>query len=159
MKSKPLFIIFISLIIMCNVPLQATTFTNTTHQQILKNNIDNLTLVQNQIFTLAQKIFFPTSTVDSSIENDLARINNSIDDVNKSLYSYSTKLSDNSSEKRDAFLLINAANYIKSSVYELSSLATQASPSEKMLTLERYFNYRVYASNSIRLVANLLSSK
>lgn len=157
MKSKLLFMLFMSFILLSHAPLEASNFSNITHQEIINTNIDQLTLIQNQIFALAQKILFSSIAGDSSSKNDTARINSSIDEVSKSLYNYASKLSDDSSEKRDTFLLINAANYIKSSLYELNSLAAQDSPPEKITTLERYFNYRVYATNTIKLVANLLS--
>ncbi len=38
-------------------------------------------------------------------------------------------------------------------------LNTQTAVSEKMITLERYFNFRVYANNSIGLVNKIVLSK
>lgn len=38
-------------------------------------------------------------------------------------------------------------------------LNTQTAVSEKVITLERYFNFRVYADNSIGLVNKIVLSK
>ncbi len=38
-------------------------------------------------------------------------------------------------------------------------LNTQTAVSEKMITLERYFNFRVYANSSIGLVNKIVLSK
>lgn len=142
MKTKSLLILLLSSIFLFTTPTQAASMPNIKHREMINGYIDQLNLIQNQVFTVAQKILFSSTTSPSSVTDDLNRISTSINAVNRSMYNYVDSLADDTPEKRDILLLLNAVNYIKSSLYELNLLATQPSPPDKLTTLERYFNYR-----------------
>lgn len=150
-KLKACLAVLLSSILICTVSIQA----NSTPSDIQKY-IDDLSLIQQQIFTLTQYIVFPQSE-DAPIEAGLNHINTALTTVNTKL---NTALSKSTEEPhtRELRLLLNVVNYMYNSLYELELLTKNDSQTEKLLILQNYFNFRVYASNTLNFVKNLLST-
>lgn len=157
MKSrfKYITIIFLCIILMFHPSLYASNASNTSNQDMEKY-ITNLTLLKNHMYTLSQTVVFSWDE-NSSADDALMRLNTSLNTTAKEISLELTDTAPNTPLYRNLLILLNATNYLKAALYELEILSGQNNPADKIRTLERYFNFLVYATNSIRFFDNLQS--
>nr|WP_307992130.1 hypothetical protein [uncultured Niameybacter sp.] len=157
MKSrfKYITIIFLCIILILHPSLYASNASKTSDQDMGKY-ITNLTLIKNHMYTLSQTVVFSWDE-DSSADDALMRLNTSLNNTAKEISLELTDTAPNTPLYRNLLILLNATNYLKGALYELEVLSGQNNPAEKIRTLERYFNFLVYATNSIRFFDNLQS--
>lgn len=159
-KIKVLLTLLLAGILMVQIPIQAVGMESAEHVQMINKYVDTLTLIQKRIFTLAPKIIFDgVGTSKEENTNGLKILTDTLDSIDKELGDQIGSSTDENFSDRDVLLLLNAVNYMKSSLFELKLLNTQSAISEKMTTLERYFNFRIYANNSIGLVSRLVNNQ
>ena len=154
-KFKLTLTILLSFILIINTSLYASTLPSNSQQDV-QQYISNLILLKNNMYTLAQEIVFSwddTSSADDALTRLHSSLNNTANKIGLNLNS----APQDSSLYRNLLILFNATNYLKAALYELELLAQQNTPSEKIRTLERYFNFLIYANNSIRFFDNLQS--
>lgn len=158
-KIKVLLTLLLAGILIIQIPLQAGEMASNQHVEMINNYVDKLTLIQRRIFTLAPKIIFDgEGASEQENANGLKILTDTLDTIDKELGGSLSPDTDENFSDRDILLLLNAINYMKSSLFELKLLNTQTAISEKMTTLERYFNFRIYANNSIGLVSRLVNN-
>ena len=134
-KLKSYTIIFV---LICATTLQASQIQNSTVQKYL----DELLLIQNQVFTLAQRVVCPLEDITTAQHANMLHLENSLDSINKKLTEALTTITENNETSRELRLLLTAVNYIQNSLYELRDYCSKQNAPEKLLILERFFNFR-----------------
>lgn len=157
MKFKSYLLIFIASILIFTSSLFATAITNPTYKQTVTNYIEQLSQLQNQVFTLARKATFGSPESKSTFNSELDFINNSLKKTMDSMNSYYQTLPPKSTEKRNMLILVNASTLIESSLFQLNAINNTDSDVEKMVLLEDYFRFKVEATDTLNLVQHLLS--
>ena len=74
-----------------------------------------------------------------------------------SINTYYQTLPQNSIEKRNMLILVNAATLLESSLFQLNALNNTDSDVEKMILLEDYFRFRVEAGDTLNIVSKLIN--
>lgn len=159
-KIKVVLTMLLAVMLLIRVPIQASEMASAEHITAIEKYIDALNLIQGRIFTLAPRIIFDgEGTSKEANDNEIKILSDVLNTVRKELVDQVGNTTSEGFSERDILLLLNAVNYMRSSLHELKLLNTQTAVSEKMTTLERYFNFRIYATNSIGLVNKLVLSK
>lgn len=153
-KNKLLFTLFCSLLIVCYSCISATSV-DVYHAE-LTTYIDQLLVIQNRIFTLAKDIVFPDSPPSqSNIKERINRLDEHLDTITLEL---SSKLNVLDAHDREIRLVLNAINYMQNALFELKCIVSADNSTVKMMDLERFVNFKVYATNTINFVLNLMDT-
>lgn len=149
----------IAIIYCISNPVQSMATMNNAHKENVQAYIEELNILQNQIFSLAQKVVFEQEVNMSYVKDTVKNLNKYLDTLRGKIDSDLIK--DSSIENslymnRDLLMLDNTINYMKSALSELSYLVNQTSGAEKIITLERYFNFKIYAGNTLKFTKNLI---
>lgn len=155
-KLKIYLVVFMSSIFLCSSLLYASEQTVTPSD--IKHYTNDLLLIQNQIFSLAQYAIFPTDDTNAYVlENSFNNIDKSLDVLAKDIYTDLVAVSNQSPYINNLRLLLNATNYMHNALYELNTILKSTDSTDKMLTLERYFAFRINAKNTFALISSLLA--
>ncbi|MDA3730048.1 hypothetical protein PBV87_00785 [Niameybacter massiliensis] len=152
-------LLILSFSILFNLHVLANSTLTSKQESEINAYTTELDLIQKNIYTLAQTTVFSNTNDLSIFQNTLSRLEKSLDIISDNISSSLDNLTHDTVFYRDLLLLTNAVNYIKASLYELNLITTQSSSSEKLTTLQRFFNFRVYANNSLRFLNSLQSDK
>lgn len=158
--SKKTFIslILITTILFSSFPMIASTVNITSHDKTISKFVDDIQLIQNQVFTLAQLSFEKSPESKSTIRNEINRINTSIQSLNEEILVYLSTLPSISSENSDTLLVQNALNLVKNSLYQIDLLSDATASIEQFLILQEFFRLRVNAAETLLGLKNLISS-
>ena len=157
MKFKSYVLMFMASILVFTSSLSATTIKDDTYKKTISNYIEELSILQNQIFALAHKATFSSSSSSSSFNTELDAIYNNLNKIYESMTVYYNALSPRSIERRNLLVLFNAVNLLRGSLFQLDKLNDTQSSLEKMTILENYFGFKLEANNTINNVRSLLS--
>lgn len=156
-KIKLYLTIFISSIFLCSSLVYASEQTVTPSE--IRQYTNDLLLLQNQIFSLAQYAVFPNATTNTTdVQNSFNTLNKSLDTMAKEIFTDLSSLPNSSPYANPLRLLLNATNYMHNALYELNSILTSTDSADKMLILERYFTFRIAAKDTFSLISSLLAT-
>ena len=148
---------FMASILVFTSSLSATTINDNTYKNTISNYIEQLSVLQNQIFALAHKATFSSSNSNSSFNTELDTVYNNLNKIYESMTIYYNALPPRSIERRNLLVLFNAVNLLRGSLFQLDKLNDTQSSLEKMTILENYFGFKLEANNTINTVRSLLS--
>ena len=162
MKSniKRVLSLFIACFIIFTIPVQASRDNYSSHKVKVQEYTEKLNRMQKNVFVFASRVLFDQN--ESSQESNAKSIKsgcNHLDIMAKEINAQIGVDENNLEFDEEYLLLINAINYIKSSLYALNALNIQKMPVEKMETIDRYSNFRLYADSTIELVNRLVEQK
>lgn len=156
-KLKLYLAVFISSIFLCSSLLYASELTIAPAD--IKQYTDELLLLQNQIFSLAQYAVFPIDIPNpSEVQSGFNTLDKSLDLIAKDIFTDLSNISNQSPYINYLRLLLNATNYMHNALYELNSILASTASTDKMLILERYFTFRIAAKDTLLLVTSLLAA-
>ncbi|MDA3731560.1 hypothetical protein PBV87_08745 [Niameybacter massiliensis] len=144
-------------LIFASSSLIASTTDTSSHDKIIQRFIDDIQLLQNQVFTLAQSTFKECSKDKSNRITEINHINSSIEILNKEILEYLSTLPSISSQNSDTLLVQNALNLVKNSLYQIDLLSDATTNLEQFLILQEFFRLRVNATETLVGLRNLLS--
>lgn len=151
-------VIVTTAILYSTIPLKASALMSSAHDQTIQTFINEIQLLQNQVFTLAQSTFEQSPGNKNTIKNEIKRINTSIQSLNQEILNYLASLPSISSENSDTLLVQNALNLVKNSLYQVDLLSQATSSVEQFLILQEFFRLRVNATETLTGLKNLISS-
>ncbi|PHV72330.1 hypothetical protein CS063_02310 [Sporanaerobium hydrogeniformans] len=155
-KLKTYFFILLSFSFIACTSTKASSMPN---QSVIEGYLNDLITIQNQIFTLGEKVAFPDDTLSSqNLQPEFNYISNSLQSISGKLISELASNKNSLAQSEQIRLLLTASNYAQNSLDELKSFSVKQSALEKFSTLERYFGFRVYANNTLNFVSNFLST-
>lgn len=149
MKFKSYLLIFIASTLIFTSSLFATDTTNAIYKQTVTTYIEQLSVLQNQIFTLAQKATFSSANSDSTFNSELDAMYSTLDQIYGSMTIYYNSLPAKSIERRNLLILFNAINLLRGSLFQFDELSNTESSLEKMILLENYFGFKIEANDTI----------
>lgn len=150
-------LLLVSAILFTSFPVRASSTTLSSHDQTIEKFINDIELLQNQVFTLAQAAFQKPPEYKSTAKDDIKRINTRIQSLNKEILSYLSKYPSISSENSDILLVQNALNLVKNSLYQIDLLTDASSSIEQFLILQEFFRLRVNAAETLAGLKNLIT--
>lgn len=159
MKSKlKLYpILLLTFILIFSASIKASTL-NTPSIQV-SQYVEYLADIQRRIFTHAQQLTFPSSSgQSSSFSSGFDSITKTLTNMSSDITAELSNANIESGYASELRLLLNAINYIQNSLYELNLLSQSNNSTDKLIILEKYFNFRVYATNTLTFVTQLLSN-
>lgn len=145
-------------ILFTSFPLIASNTSISSHDQTIQKFIDDIQLLQNQVFTLAQSAFENSPEYKSTIKNEIKLINTNIQSLDNEILAYLSTLPSISSENSDTLLVQNALNLVKNSLYQIDLLSNSTTSLERFLILQEFFRLRVNAAETLLGLKNLISS-
>lgn len=156
-KLKPYAIILLIFILIFSASIKASTL-NTPSIQV-SQYVEYLADIQRRIFTHALQLIFPSSSgQSSSFSSGFDSITKVLNDMSSDIESELSNANIELGYASELRLLLNAINYIQNSLYELNLFSQSNNSADKLMILERYFNFRVYATNTLTFVTRLLSN-
>ena len=138
--------------------LNASNPNNTSHKQIIQKFINDIKVLQNQVFTLAQSglELSPQDKVD--FKNKVKIVNSNIASLDKQIVDYLSDVPSISAQNSDALLVQNALNLVKNSLYQVDLLSNATSNVERLVILQEFFRLRVNAAETLTGVQNIISA-
>lgn len=156
-KFKRVLIVFMTCLLAFTTCIQAANLTNSETQSSVQETIDELLLLQNQIFTFAPKVIFTEGRDKASNQRELEVFRNSLNAITENLRMQLDSVQTDDITSRNMLLLLSAVDFMQSAVIELGIINTQDALVDRMLSLERYFNSRISAINTTQLVQRFIN--
>lgn len=139
-------------------PLAAANVNTSSHNQTIQSFINDIKLLQNRVFTLAQSALEDSPKDTVKLNNQIKLINLEIESLNNKILDYLSTLPSISSQNSDTLLIQNALNLVKNSLYQIDLLVNAPSKIDQLLILQEFFRLRVNAAETLTGLQNLISS-
>lgn len=147
-----------TVIIFSAFPLRASSTNNSYHRQTIQRFVDDIKVLQNQVFTLAELSFENSPENQLNIKNQIKIVNLSIESLDKQILEYLSTLPSISYQNSNTLLVQNALNLVKNSLYQIDLLTTATSNLDRLLILQEFFRLRVNATETLTGLENIISS-
>ncbi|MDF2596094.1 MAG: hypothetical protein K0R69_2435 [Clostridia bacterium] len=168
-KPKSLVAITLSLVsLFTYLPLNATGLpltpspptypTPSEHKQTITQFLNEIQLIQNQVYDITQFAIQNPSEVNPQIENRISLINTNIERLNRRIEDYLAIVSGISDENRHVALTFNVINLVKSGLYTLTLLINTTADERRISLLDEYFRTRINALDTLEILQELLAN-
>ena len=138
--------------------LSASTASNASHNYTIQTFINNIRLLQDQVFSLAEFALENPSEDKTRLTNSIRAVNSNIESLNREILDYLNTLPSISSQNSDVLLAQNALNLVKNSLYQINLLVNTTSGVERLLLLQEFFRLRVNAAETLVGLQNAISA-
>jgi hypothetical protein len=156
-KSKSLVSLILSIVILItSAPLSATTPTITDHKRIINQFISEISLIQQQVFDIAQFAQVNPSEFNLRLSNNISTINSNIEKLNNRILEYLETVPEVGDQNIHVLLISNALNFIKNGLYSLRVLTNTTPTVLRIKLLDEYFRSRIAGLDTLNTVENLL---
>jgi predicted PurR-regulated permease PerM len=156
-KSKSLVSLILSIVILItSAALSATTPTITEHKQIINQFISEISLIQQQVFDIAQFAQVNPSEFNLRLSNNISTINSNIEKLNNRILEYLETVPEVGDQNIHVLLISNALNFIKNGLYSLRVLTNTTPTVLRIKLLDEYFRSRIAGLDTLNTVENLL---
>jgi hypothetical protein len=142
--------------LIASAPLSATTPTITEHKQIINQFISEISLIQQQVFDIAQFAQVNPSEFNLRLSNNISTINSNIEKLNNRILEYLETVPEVGDQNIHVLLISNALNFIKNGLYSLRVLTNTTPTVLRIKLLDEYFRSRIAGLDTLNTVENLL---
>jgi hypothetical protein len=143
--------------LIASAPLSATTTpTITDHKQIINQFISEISLIQQQVFDIAQFAQVNPSEFNLRLSNNISTINSNIEKLNNRILEYLETVPEVGDQNIHVLLISNALNFIKNGLYSLRVLTTTTPNVLRIKLLDEYFRSRIAGLDTLATAENLL---
>ncbi|MGL4799974.1 MAG: hypothetical protein ACRCWY_11350 [Cellulosilyticaceae bacterium] len=158
-KQKMLLLLFISTsILFTSFIVSASTIDLSTHNKTIQSFIDDITLLQNRVFVIAQSALENEEKDMTKLNNQIKLVNADIESLNNKLLDYLATLPSISEENSDTLLIQNALNLVKNALYQINLLVNAPSDIDQLLILQEFFRLRVNAAETLNGIQKIISN-
>ncbi|MDF2879203.1 MAG: hypothetical protein K0S30_2299 [Clostridia bacterium] len=140
------------------IPSPLASPTPAEHKQTITQFLNEIQLIQNQVYDIAQFAIKNPSEVNPQIENRINFINNNIERLNRRIEDYLAVVSGVSDENRHVALTFNVINLVKSGLYTLTLLINTTADDQRIALLDEYFRTRINALDTLEILQELLAN-
>jgi hypothetical protein len=158
-QSKGIFFLLLSIIavFLAFTPLEASSdIAALEHKKLMAEYIADIRTLQDHILSLFENVASMPTKDSINLSSQINSFYKKIEDVEKKLLNYASKIPKLSPERRDLLLALVALNSVENSLYQLTQFIRETSQVERALLLEDFYFLRTSAIDTLNKLENII---
>lgn len=152
------FLLLLATFFVASPPLMASPTPNLSeHQQEITQYIQDIRDLQDQIFSLLEKVSTMPIENIGNLNAEIHFIYSNLETVEQKLLDYVKDIPKLSPQRRDVLLSLIALNSVENSLYQLIQFIKEPNSVERTLLLEDFYFLRTSAANTLYKLESIIS--